>query len=224
MDIKIDPKSALERIDRHIVSGYEKKDVVADEFAANDHQISEELLEKWGILKRDWIVGTIEALEGVFVSEAPLYNFRDAHASFGVSTNPRYTGVLGDFDAKIGKLNEYYQFIQVNFDVKAVQITVSGTQNRVNVNSEDSSTNIIDQSINTDIEELERLVNDEYADEDKDEIVGDIQEVKELSKKPESNQKAILGKLGTILAKTAQVSTIAPVVLKLLNYFSNLGG
>lgn len=107
--------------------------------------------------------------------------------------------------------------------MKPVQISVSGTQNRVNINSEDSSTNTIDGSINADIEQLEQAIIEKYAHEDKDEVVGHIQEVKELAKNPESNRMEILSMLGTILSNTAQIGAIAPTVLKLLSYFSNLG-
>jgi len=217
MNIKIDPKTALEIIDRRIVSGYEKKDTIGEDFRKNGDPVTNELVDKWNKIRLDWINETLEELGTIFTSETPLYNFRDAHPPFGTtSLDVRYSVIPKDFDAKLRKLNEYLEFIQVNFNVKPVQVTVSGHQSRVNINSTDNSTNTIDQSIKNDIEQLERIISEKYSKKDKDEILRQIQEIKELAEDPKSNQEEIRSKLGTILSRTAEIATVASLIAKVL--------
>ena len=97
-------------------------------------------------------------------------------------------------------------------------INVSGSQNRVYKNSIDKSINIIGD-LQTDLEKLRELVEKDYKEKDKNELIQIVDQMKQncndLSKK-----KWLKEKLGWILTKTSEVSSISSLVITLLqNHF-----
>lgn len=116
--LKIQPEQAIQTLDECIVSGYQIKDKITQEYYAEKTKADERIPE-WRRMANDWTNNTIQKLETVFVSQKELYNFRDAEPPFGAtSENVYYVGIVSRLKVRIDKLNEYDSYIRNQFDVK----------------------------------------------------------------------------------------------------------
>lgn len=116
--IKIQPEEALQILDNCIVSGYQAKDKITQEYYS-DKQKAAENIARWQKIATDWANDTIQKLGEVFVSQKELYNFRDAEPPFGAtSENVHYVGIVSRLKARVDKLNEYDSYIRNRFNVK----------------------------------------------------------------------------------------------------------
>lgn len=96
---------------------------------------------------------------------------------------------------------------------------ITGTQNKINYDSNDNSINNIGD-LQTDLVKLRGLIEKNYQEMDKDELIRTVDQMKQSCNDP-SKKNLLKEKLGGILKKTAEVSTISSLVITLLkNYFS----
>jgi hypothetical protein len=94
----------------------------------------------------------------------------------------------------------------------------TGSQSRVYYNSHDKSINIIGD-LHKDLENLKELVDKDYKEEDKTELIQTIDEMKQNCTDP-SMKERVKKKLGWVLTKTAEVSSISSLVITILqNHF-----
>jgi len=94
----------------------------------------------------------------------------------------------------------------------------TGSQSRVYFNSDDKSINIIG-NLHKDLENLKELVDKDYKEKDKTELIQTIDEMKQNCSDP-SMKERVKKKLGWILTKTAEVSSISSLVITILqNHF-----
>jgi hypothetical protein len=94
-------------------------------------------------------------------------------------------------------------------------ITVSGTHNRVYKNSVDKSINIIGEKFT----QLENQIEKDYKKEDKHELLQIVREMKQSCNEP-SKQNWLKEKLGWILTRTSEVSSISSLVITLLQIYT----
>lgn len=94
----------------------------------------------------------------------------------------------------------------------------TGSQSRANFYSDDKSINIIGD-LHKDLENLKELVDKDYKEKDKTELIQTIDEMKQNCSDP-SMKERVKKKLGWILTKTAEVSSISSLVITILqNHF-----
>jgi HEAT repeat protein len=101
----------------------------------------------------------------------------------------------------------------------SININSSGTQSRVNIGSVDKSTNLITGDLQIDLENLKTLIESDYHKEDKTEIVQAV----DLMKKnctDSSKKNTLKEKLGWILTRTSEVSSISSLVITLLQTYT----
>jgi hypothetical protein len=116
--LKVQPEQAVQTLDKCIVSGYQIKDKITEQYISNK-QKADEKIQEWEELAGGWALKTVKELEGVFVSQKELYNFRDAQPTFGATMeNVQYVGIKKILQARINKLNEYDMYIRNQFNVK----------------------------------------------------------------------------------------------------------
>ncbi len=105
-----------------------------------------------------------------------------------------------------------------NREVFTKTIISTGPQSRVYVQSVDESidqsTNII-RNLQTDLGELRELIEKEYQKKDKKELIQTIEQMRQSCNDP-SKRKFLVEKLKWILTKTAEFSSIASLVITIL--------
>jgi DNA integrity scanning protein DisA with diadenylate cyclase activity len=101
----------------------------------------------------------------------------------------------------------------------SININSSGTQSRVNIGSVDKSTNLITGDLKTDLENLKNLIESDYSKEDKPEIVQAVDQIKRTCTDP-SKKNTLNEKLGWILTRTSEVSSISSLVIALLQTYT----
>jgi len=101
----------------------------------------------------------------------------------------------------------------------SININSSGTQSRVNIGSVDKSTNLITGDLKTDLENLNNLIESDYHKEDKPEIVQVVDQIKRTCV-DSSKKNALKEKLGWILTRTSEVSSISSLVIALLQTYT----
>lgn len=117
--LKIQPDQAIQILDECIVSGYQLKDKINEEYFSNKDNAAQ-LISPWWQSANQWANSTIQKLSEAFVSQKELYNFRDAPLSplMRVNTNADWNGIINQLEARIGKLNEYDKEIHSRFNIK----------------------------------------------------------------------------------------------------------
>ena len=117
--LKIEAEKAIQILDNCIVSGYQIKDKITQEYYAEKAKADEKITE-WQKMANDWTDNTIHELSRVFISQKELYNFRDAHIlPLRISnTNIKWNNIINHLQARIDKLNEYDSYIRNQFNVK----------------------------------------------------------------------------------------------------------
>ena len=99
-------------------------------------------------------------------------------------------------------------------EMKKIEITASGPHSRVNIGSEDKSVNITGDLL-TDLESLRFLIKRDYTKGNKVELVQTVELMRQSCNDP-SERNWLREKLGWILTKTSEVSSISSLVITLL--------
>jgi len=117
--LKIEPEQALQILDECIVSGYQIKDKINEEYFANKDKVAQ-FISTWRLSANEWADRTRQKISGVFVSQKELYNFRDAPLSplMRSNTNVDWNAIINQITARINKLNEYDKDIHSRFNIK----------------------------------------------------------------------------------------------------------
>jgi hypothetical protein len=116
--LKVEPEEAIKILDESILSGYKTKDTIAEEYFTDKTQVVSRITG-WKTLANDWLVVTIGKLDGIFMSQKEVYNFRDSRPPLGAtSEDVQYVKIIQTLKARIDKLNEYDSYIRDKFDVK----------------------------------------------------------------------------------------------------------
>lgn len=111
------------------------------------------------------------------------------------------------------------QMNQKNEQNMPINIKISGTQSRVNIDSVDKSTNFISGNLQTDLENLKTLIESDYNKADKSELVQAVDRMtKTCTDSPKKN--TLKEKLGWLLTKTSEVSSISSLVITLLQTYT----
>jgi HEAT repeat protein len=101
----------------------------------------------------------------------------------------------------------------------SININSSGAQSRVNIGSVDRSTNLITGDLKTDLELLKNLIEGDYQKEDKPEIIQAVDQIKKTCT-DSSKKNTLKEKLGWILTRTSEVSSISSLVIALLQTYT----
>lgn len=99
-------------------------------------------------------------------------------------------------------------------EMKKIEITASGPHSRVNIGSEDKSINISGDLL-ADLESLQVLIKRDYTKDNREELVHTVELMKQSCNDP-SERNWLREKLGWILTKTSEVSSISSLVITLL--------
>ena len=87
------------------------------------------------------------------------------------------------------------------------------------IGSVDKSTNIITGDLQTDLENLKTLIESDYHKKDKPEIVQAVDQIKKTCT-DSSKKNTLKEKLGWILTRTSEVSSISSLVIALLQTYT----
>lgn len=138
--LKSQPEEAIQILDKLIVDGYRLKDQINTEYKSKRMNLDQNIIDTWKNLVNDWTISCINELKTIFVSEKESFNFRDAAISpTGINgENIYWNSINNQISARIGKLNEYDQFIVQHFHIN---IEVVG-RDKIVQNGYDAAINI----------------------------------------------------------------------------------
>ena len=116
--IKRPPEEAVQVLDDCIVSGYEVKDKINEEYFNDRTSVDGEKVTKWHKMSTDWANDCLNKLGNVFVSKKELYEFRDAPVSGLVRRgNMEWNNIINVHEARVKRLTEYDRFIRQEFTI-----------------------------------------------------------------------------------------------------------
>lgn len=95
-----------------------------------------------------------------------------------------------------------------------INITTTGSQNRVNIGSEDKSINIAGDLVNN-LENLRIIIENDYKKEDKYELLQTVEQIKQSCNDP-SKRNWLREKLRWIITRTSEVASISSLAITLL--------
>jgi hypothetical protein len=119
--MKVEGDEAYKVLDSVIVTGNKQRDVIVvayRQFEGSPDSVPSEKIVEWKKIALDWADDVWGKLEAIFISEAELYEFRDAEPPFGAtSANIHYSSIVLKMKARINKLTEFRNNIRDRFDV-----------------------------------------------------------------------------------------------------------
>lgn len=140
--LKIQPEEAIRLIDHCIVTGYQVKDEINNEYFNDKTNVTDEKISRWDAKSNSWANDTLKILATIFVSLKESYNFRDAPTSALMrnGTNIKWNGIINQIEARISRLNQYDTDIRTNFNIKVEivgrdKIVQSGTDGQIEINN-----------------------------------------------------------------------------------------
>lgn len=140
--LKLQPEEAIRLLDHCIVTGYQVKDEINNEYFNDKSNVTDEKIVLWSEKSKNWANETLQTLAIIFVSLKESYNFRDAPTSplMRNGTNVKWNGIINQIEARISKLNQYDTDIRTNFNIKVEivgrdKIVQSGTDGQIEINN-----------------------------------------------------------------------------------------